>query len=147
MLGLGCHQQKVLILLGIQSCTFFFPLQYVSIVNREVMERLRLVRALDPQAILTCPRCQERDRGSVPDMRLSWQGIIGAPPSTSSQPHIRAARLYIAHLQGVHQLSPSDLRRKDLPVVLWSPRDYEAVDLLLTALVDEFAVSSLMCVS
>ena len=120
----------------------FFP-QFIPIVPRDIMETLRLVRSLDPQAILGCPRCLEEDRAAVPGARVSWRGWQ-QEQLPLAQPHIKAARQYAAHLEEVHGLAPSEIRRKDLPVVLWSPRGSPATDLLLYWVAEEILVSRLI---
>ena len=106
------------------------------------MERLRRVRDLDPHSIVGCPRCLEASRGTVPDARLSWRGFVGElQPTASKQPQVATAYQYADHLKEVHGLSPADFRRMDLPVLLWSPRDYQAVDLLVLAIATRLAVS------
>ena len=103
--------------------------------SKDIMEQLRQVRALDPEAVLGCPRCLEEDRGSVPGARLNWRGFKLVPPRSplrpTSQPQIRAARDFCRHLEEVHGIGPSHMRRKDFPVILYSARGYQAVDLLL----------------
>ena len=106
------------------------------------MERLRRVRDLDPHAIVGCPRCMAASRGTVPAARLSWRGFVGAlQPASSKRPQIRTARQYMDHLVKAHDLSPGELCRRDLPVLLWSPRDHQGSDLLVSAIVTRLAVS------
>ena len=105
-----------------------------------MMEHVRQVRALDPLAILGCPRCLEGDRESVPGARISWHGWC-QEQSSFKQPHIPAARKYVRHLEEVHNLDSSELRRKDLPIILWAPGSYMSMDLLLYRVAGAILVS------
>ncbi len=117
------------------------PLQYFPVRPREVMEVLRLVRCLDPQAMLGCPRCLEGNRGAVPEERLNWKGGAGRP-LTTARPQIPAGRGFAAHLEEVHGLDAESTRRKELPIILWSPGAFQTVDLLIHYIVEEIAVSN-----
>lgn len=118
---------------------------YIAIQPKEVIERLRQVRTLHPESMLGCTHCLKEDLGKVPIARLSWQGYQFSA-LTSSQPQIKPGQAYLTHLEHRHKTGSSDLRRKDLPIILWSPRGYDAVDILTIYMVRELMGVSLFSI-
>ena len=115
-----------------------------------VLERVRQARNLDPEAMLGCPACMAKSPGEVPGGLLSWRGVGKTLPLERTDPpalataqrsqHVTASRAYCRHLEEVHDVAADAIRRRHLPVVLYSP---QAADLLQAYLLRQL-VSSLL---
>ncbi len=70
------------------------------------------------------------------------RGEPAGHPLGTARPQIPAGRGFASHLEEVHGLDAESTRRKDLPIILWSPGAFRAVDLLIEYIVEEIAVSN-----